>query len=107
MGEELGAEGSVDGAQSLQESINELWKGAFKPVLHDDDALVLHSALEDNLSLITNDKRFAKLGFGAAAVDGVHVIEVGRVDSRRDYVSCRRRRGVGGSGCVDSVGEGG
>ncbi|WP_406316751.1 polymorphic toxin-type HINT domain-containing protein [Streptosporangium sp. NBC_01639] len=59
-GGRMGAEGSIHGAQSMQESINEMWKGGFRPVLHDDDALVLHSALEDNLSLITNDKRFAK-----------------------------------------------
>jgi hypothetical protein len=36
-----------------------MWKGkAFRPMMAEDDAAVLHSAIQDGLSIITNDRRF-------------------------------------------------
>jgi hypothetical protein len=38
-----------------------MWRGkSFRPVIHDEDAAVLDSAMQDGLPLITNDDRFAK-----------------------------------------------
>ena len=38
-----------------------MWKGkSFIPMIADDDASVLDSAVQDGLSIITNDKRFYK-----------------------------------------------
>ncbi|MCX5400940.1 polymorphic toxin-type HINT domain-containing protein [Streptomyces sp. NBC_00102] len=59
-GGRIGAEANVDAAQAFQEYLRELWKGANKPVLKDDDALVLASAFEEGLPIITNDQQFYK-----------------------------------------------
>lgn len=49
------------GVASLQARLRGMWKGKpFNPMIADDDASVLHSAIQDRLSIVTNDKRFYK-----------------------------------------------
>ncbi|MBC9731512.1 hypothetical protein H8R17_45075 [Streptomyces sp. TRM68367] len=46
---------------SIKSSLRAMWKGKpFNPMIADDDAAVLDSAVQEGLSIITNDKRFYK-----------------------------------------------
>ncbi|MEU5437397.1 RHS repeat-associated core domain-containing protein [Streptomyces sp. NPDC020719] len=60
-GGRMGPASTSDGVASLQARLMSMWKGkSFNPMIADDDASVLHSAVQDGLSIITNDKRFYK-----------------------------------------------
>ncbi|MEV5879946.1 ricin-type beta-trefoil lectin domain protein [Streptomyces sp. NPDC052101] len=60
-GGRMGPESTSDGVASLQDRLRAMWRGkSFNPMIADDDASVLHSAMQDELSIITNDKRFYK-----------------------------------------------
>jgi predicted nucleic acid-binding protein len=60
-GGRMGAASTSEGVASLQARLRGMWKGkSFNPMIADDDASVLHSAIQDGLSIITNDKRFYK-----------------------------------------------
>ncbi|MEU1510027.1 ricin-type beta-trefoil lectin domain protein [Kitasatospora sp. NPDC005748] len=60
-GGRMGPASTSDGVSSLQARLRAMWKGkSFNPMIADDDASVLHSAIQDGLSIITNDKRFYK-----------------------------------------------
>ncbi len=57
----MGPESTSEGVASLQGRLKAMWKGkSFRPMIAGDDASVLHSAIQDGLSIITNDKRFYK-----------------------------------------------
>lgn len=64
----MGPEFAEEGVKDLMSAVRAMWKGkSFRPVLHREDAEVLDSAVQEGLSIITNDVRFAKnitrLGF--------------------------------------------
>ncbi|MGW8467728.1 polymorphic toxin-type HINT domain-containing protein, partial [Streptomyces albidoflavus] len=60
-GGRMGPASTREGVASLQARLRGMWKGkSFNPMIADDDASVLHSAIQDGLSIITNDKRFYK-----------------------------------------------
>ncbi|MFF1681929.1 polymorphic toxin-type HINT domain-containing protein [Streptomyces sp. NPDC058256] len=60
-GGRMGPASTSNGVASLQARLRGMWKGkSFNPMIADDDASVLHSAVQDGLSIITNDKRFYK-----------------------------------------------
>lgn len=60
-GGRMGPASTSGGVASLQARLRGMWKGkSFNPMIADDDASVLHSAIQDGLSIITNDKRFYK-----------------------------------------------
>ncbi|MCF6524446.1 hypothetical protein HOY81_15315 [Streptomyces sp. JJ36] len=60
-GGRMGPASTSEGVASLQARLRGMWKGkSFNPMIADDDASVLHSAIQDGLSIITNDKRFYK-----------------------------------------------
>ncbi|MFV2110489.1 type II toxin-antitoxin system VapC family toxin [Micromonospora sp. LOL_015] len=60
-GGRMGAASTSKGVEALQAQLKAMWKGkAFRPMIAVDDAAVLHSALQDGLAIITNDKRFYK-----------------------------------------------
>ncbi|MPY56807.1 sugar-binding protein [Streptomyces spongiae] len=60
-GGRMGPAATSEGVASLQARLKAMWKGkSFNPMIADDDAAVLHSAIQDGLSIITNDKRFYK-----------------------------------------------
>jgi rRNA-processing protein FCF1 len=57
----MGPASTAAGVAALQARLRKMWKGkSFNPMIADDDAAVLHSAVQDGLSIITNDKRFYK-----------------------------------------------
>ncbi|MFD5396834.1 putative T7SS-secreted protein [Streptomyces sp. NPDC127097] len=57
----MGPESTPEGVASIQDALKRMWKGkSFRPMIADDDASVLHSAAQEGLSIITNDKRFYK-----------------------------------------------
>ncbi|MEW2259333.1 putative T7SS-secreted protein [Streptomyces sp. NPDC047869] len=64
----MGPEATPQGVADIQARLKAMWKGkSFNPMIHDHDAMVLHSATQEGLSIITNDTRFYKnaerLGF--------------------------------------------
>ncbi|WP_241740846.1 polymorphic toxin-type HINT domain-containing protein [Streptomyces sp. L2] len=60
-GGRMGPASTSEGVASLQARLRGMWKGkSFNPMIADDDASVLHSAIQDGLPIITNDKRFYK-----------------------------------------------
>ncbi|MFD5848133.1 RHS repeat-associated core domain-containing protein [Streptomyces chartreusis] len=60
-GGRMGPASTSEGVAALQARLRAMWKGkSFNPMIADDDASVLHSAIQDGLSIITNDKRFYK-----------------------------------------------
>ncbi|MGA5199493.1 RHS repeat-associated core domain-containing protein, partial [Streptomyces exfoliatus] len=60
-GGRMGPAATPEGVSSIQNSLRSMWKGkSFNPMIADDDASVLHSAAQEGLSIITNDKRFYK-----------------------------------------------
>ncbi|WP_240958044.1 RHS repeat-associated core domain-containing protein [Streptomyces barkulensis] len=60
-GGRIGPASTSEGVASLQARLRGMWKGkSFRPMIADDDASVLHSAIQDGLPIITNDKRFYK-----------------------------------------------
>ncbi|SHG56304.1 RHS repeat-associated core domain-containing protein [Streptoalloteichus hindustanus] len=60
-GGRMGPAATSEGVASLQARLRSMWKAkSFRPMIADDDAAVLHSAIQDGLSVITNDKRFYK-----------------------------------------------
>ncbi|MGQ4417067.1 putative T7SS-secreted protein [Streptomyces sp. SAS_269] len=67
-GGRMGPEATPQGVADIQARLKAMWKGkSFNPMIHDHDAMVLHSATQEGLSIITNDTRFYKnaerLGF--------------------------------------------
>lgn len=60
-GGRMGVGSTPEGVAGLQGRLRAMWKGkSFNPMIADDDASVLHSAAQEGLSIITNDKRFYK-----------------------------------------------
>ncbi|MFI6439846.1 polymorphic toxin-type HINT domain-containing protein [Streptomyces sp. NPDC050759] len=60
-GGRMGPASTSEGVASLQARLRGMWTGkSFNPMIADDDASVLHSAIQDGLPIITNDKRFYK-----------------------------------------------
>ncbi|MFI2215219.1 polymorphic toxin-type HINT domain-containing protein, partial [Streptomyces sp. NPDC020141] len=60
-GGRMGRDSTPQGVSALQGRLRAMWKGkSFNPMIADDDASVLHSAAQEGLSIITNDKRFYK-----------------------------------------------
>ncbi|MFF7971896.1 putative T7SS-secreted protein [Streptomyces sp. NPDC007905] len=60
-GGRMGPDATPQGVADIQGRLKAMWKGkSFNPMLRDHDAMVLHSAEQEGLSIITNDKQFAK-----------------------------------------------
>lgn len=60
-GGRIGPESTPEGVADIQGRLRAMWKGkSFNPMIHDHDAMVLHSATQEGLSIITNDSRFFK-----------------------------------------------
>ncbi len=60
-GGRMGPASTEEGVAAIQARLKEMWKGkSFRPMIANDDGSVLHSAMRDGLSIITNDKRFYK-----------------------------------------------
>ncbi|MFK4068822.1 DUF6531 domain-containing protein [Streptomyces sp. NPDC029674] len=58
-GGRMGPESTPEGVADIQGRLKAMWKGkSFNPMIKDDDASVLHSAAQEGLPLITNDKKF-------------------------------------------------
>ncbi|WP_369248577.1 RHS repeat-associated core domain-containing protein [Streptomyces sp. R41] len=58
-GGRMGPEATAEGVSDIQGRLKAMWKGkSFNPMIRTDDAKVLHSAAQEGLSLITNDKKF-------------------------------------------------
>jgi hypothetical protein len=55
----MGPEATPEGVADLQARLMAMWKGkSFNPMIRDHDAMVLHSAIQEGLSIITNDQKF-------------------------------------------------
>jgi hypothetical protein len=60
-GGRMGPASTSEGVAGLQGRLKAMWRGkSFTPMIADDDASVLHSAVQDGLPVLTNDKRFYK-----------------------------------------------
>ncbi|WP_234325087.1 putative T7SS-secreted protein [Streptomyces sp. NRRL WC-3626] len=55
----MGPDATPEGVDDIQTRLKAMWRGkSFNPMIQDHDAMVLHSAVQEGLSIITNDVRF-------------------------------------------------